>query len=343
MSARLELRDLSHHYASGGEPALSELSLTVEPGELVALLGPSGCGKTTALKVIAGLLRPTRGDVLVDGRSAVGVPPEKREAAMVFQKSLLFPHMNVEANVGFGLRMRRVSREESARKVREALRRVRMEGFADRKPDELSGGQQQRVALARALVTGPRLLLLDEPLSALDANLREEMRGLIKRLQREGGYTTVFVTHDQEEAVVLADRIALIFDGKLQMYDRPEAFYDRPVSRAAARFFGATNFIEGNAENGSVKTRLGELKLQSSTRPGEVTLTIRPEAVRIEGGENSFPARVESATFLGTQVHYTLEARDTRLRAALPPHVRLAVGDEVTARLPAESLWALRN
>ena len=343
MSARLELRGLSHRYAGGGEPALSELSLSVEPGELVALLGPSGCGKTTALKIVAGLLRPTAGDVLVDGRSVVGVPPEKREAAMVFQKSLLFPHMSVEANVGFGLRMRRVSREESSRKIEEALRRVRMEGFADRKPDELSGGQQQRVALARALVTGPRLLLLDEPLSALDANLRGEMRGLIKRLQREGGYTTVFVTHDQEEAVVLADRIALIFDGRLQMYDHPQTFYDRPASRAAARFFGATNFIEGSAENGSVKTRLGELKLQSPTTPGEVTLTIRPESVRIEGGENSFRARVTSATFLGTQVHYTLESRDASLRAALPPHVRLAVGDEVTARLPAESLWALKD
>ena len=343
MSTRLELQSLSHRYVRGGEAALSELSLSVEPGELVALLGPSGCGKTTALKLVAGLLRPTGGDVLVDGRSVVGVPPEKREAAMVFQKSLLFPHMNVEANVGFGLRIRRFSREELSRKVEEALQRVRMEGFANRKPDELSGGQQQRVALARALVTGPRLLLLDEPLSALDANLREEMRGLIKRLQREGGYTTVFVTHDQEEAVVLADRIALIFDGKLQMYDRPQAFYDRPASRAAARFFGATNFIEGRAENGSVKTRLGELKLQSLARPGEVTLTIRPEAVRIEGGENSFQARVASAAFLGTQVHYTLEAHDTKLRAALPPHVRLAVGDEVTARLPSESLWALKS
>ena len=187
------------------------------------------------------------------------------------------------------------------------------------------------------------MLLLDEPLSALDANLRGEMRGLIKRLQREGGYTTVFVTHDQEEAVVLADRIALIFDGKLQMYDRPQAFYDRPASRASARFFGATNFIEGHARNGSVKTRLGELKLQSPARPGEVTLTIRPEAVRIEGGENSFPARVASATFLGTQVDYTLESPGASLQAALPPHVRLAVGDEVTARLPAESLWALKD
>ena len=340
MSARLEIQNLSHRYRRG-EEALSDLSLTVEPGELVALLGPSGCGKTTALKVVAGLLRPTSGDVRVDGVSVVGTPPERRAAAMVFQKSLLFPHMSVEANVGFGLRMRGASNEDTTRRVASALGRVRMDGFAERRPGELSGGQQQRVALARALVTEPRLLLLDEPLSALDANLREEMRALVIELQREGGYTTVFVTHDQEEAVVLADRIALLFDGKLQMYDRPEAFYDRPVSRTAARFFGATNFVEGHAENGAVHTSLGKLRLATPAPPGRVTLTIRPEAVRLEAGENSFAARVASAAYLGTQIHYGLETSDTSLRAALPPHVRLRVGDKVTARLPAESLWVL--
>ena len=341
MGARLELENVSHRYG-GDAPALEDLSLAVEPGELVALLGPSGCGKTTALKIIAGLLRPSSGDVRVGGRSVVGTAPERREAAMVFQKPLLFPHMSVARNVGFGLRMRKAPRKESESKVHEALRRVRMEGFADRAPEELSGGQQQRVALARALVTDPRLLLLDEPFSALDASLREEMRGLVLRLQREGGHTTVFVTHDQEEAVVLADRIALVFDGRLQMYEEPEAFYDRPATREVARFFGATNFIEGRAGNGSVRTPLGNLRLASAAPPGDVTLTIRPEAVRLEAGENSFDALITSAAYLGTQVHYGLETSGTSLRVALPPHVRLAVGNEVTARLPAESLWALR-
>ncbi len=340
MSVRLELENVSHRYGKD-EPALSGLGLAVEPGELVALLGPSGCGKTTALKIVAGLLRPTAGDVRVEGRSVVGTPPERREAAMVFQKPLLFPHMSVAANVGFGLRMRGTSRGDTGRRVSDALRRVRMDGFADRSPDELSGGQQQRVSLARALVTRPKLLLLDEPLSALDANLREEMRGLILTLQREGDHTTVFVTHDQEEAVVLADRIALVFDGRLQMYDEPEAFYDRPANRAVARFFGATNFLEGRVENGSVRTPLGTLKLKDAAPPGDVTLTIRPEAVQLEAGENSFVARVASASYLGTQVHYELETSSTTLRAALPPRVRLAVGDEVTARLPAESLWVV--
>ena len=342
MGARLELDNVSHSYGGDG-PALEDLSLAVEPGELVALLGPSGCGKTTTLKIVAGLLRPTSGDVRVGGRSVVGTPPERREAAMVFQKPLLFPHMSVARNVGFGLKMRGAPRGEAEGKVREALRRVRMKNFADRAPGELSGGQQQRVALARALVTEPRLLLLDEPFSALDANLREEMRGLILRLQREGGHTTVFVTHDQEEAVVLADRLALVFEGRLQMYDEPPAFYDRPATREVARFFGATNFIEGSAKNGSVRTLFGDLRLRDAAPPGAVTLTIRPEAIRLEDGENSFRARVSSTSYLGTQVQYGLETPGANLRAALPPHVRLAVGDEVTARLPAESLWALRS
>jgi ABC-type Fe3+/spermidine/putrescine transport system ATPase subunit len=342
VSARLELKEVSHRYGRG-DPALSDLSLTVEPGELAALLGPSGCGKTTALKILAGLLSPASGDVLVDGDSVLATPPEKRRAAMVFQKPLLFPHMDVTGNVGFGLRMRGAPKDNSEQRVMEALEQVQMEGFADRRPNELSGGQQQRIALARALVTSPRLLLLDEPFSALDANLRSEMRVLVKRLQREGDYTTVFVTHDQEEAVVLADRIALLFDGELQMYDRPQAFYDRPSSQEVARFFGATNFLAGRAENGSVRTPLGELKLANPGPRGDVTLTIRPEAVRIEEGENSFPANIISATYLGTQVHYTLDSGGIRIRAALPPHVRLEVGDEVQVRMPAESLWVLEQ
>jgi ABC-type Fe3+/spermidine/putrescine transport system ATPase subunit len=343
LSARLQLVNLNHRYKKGDEPALSDLTLPVEPGELVTLLGPSGCGKTTALKLVAGLLSPTGGDVLVDGRSVLGTPPERREAAMVFQKPLLFPHMSVESNVGFGLKMRGVERDETTRRIRTALRRVRMEGFADRRPDELSGGQQQRVALARALVTEPRLLLLDEPFSALDANLREEMRALVKELQRGGDHTTVFVTHDQEEAVVLADRIALLFDGELRMYDRPQAFYDRPRSREVAEFFGATNFLEGRARNGTVETALGTLRLADPAPPGEITLTIRPEAVRFEGGENSFTARVSGATYLGTQVLYLLDAPGVRLKAALPPHAGPRKGQEVEVRLPAEHLWGLEG
>lgn len=343
MSASLELRSLTLSYRKGESAAVSNLSMKAEPGEMVALLGPSGCGKTTALKVVAGLLSPTSGDVLVNGESVTRLAPEKREAAMVFQKPLLFPNMTVSENVGFGLRMRGRT-GDAEKRVREALSQVQMSGFADRNPDELSGGQQQRVSLARALVTRPKLLLLDEPLSALDANLREEMRELILRLQREKDHTTVFVTHDQGEAVVLADRIALMESGELLMFDSPEAFYDRPKTRKVARFFGATNFIEGNTVNGFIETKLGRLRLEIPPSPGQTTLTIRPESVLLGGDtnrENSFSAFVGAATYLGTQVHYDLEANGVGIRAATAPHVRFAVGEEVVVRLPAGSLWPL--
>lgn len=345
MSVCLELKDLYHRYNSAGDWSLADLSLQVEPGELVALLGPSGCGKTTALKIIAGLLRPLKGDVLVDRGSILQLPPERRRVAMVFQKPLLFPHMDVASNVGFGLKMRGVfSTDEMDRRVSEALHQVHMEAYADRKPDEISGGQQQRVALARALVIRPSLLLLDEPLSALDANLREDMRELVKRLHREGGYTTVFVTHDQEEAVVLADRIALLFNGRLQMYDRPRAFYDRPADRRIAEFFGTTNFLRGEVADNVIQTPLGLLKLVESVPAGEATVTVRPESVRLGRGENSFPARISSAVYLGTQVLYTLNTTSgLQVKASLPPHMKLRVGEEIIARLPPESLWVLRS
>ena len=346
MGERLELEHVTHLYQGSAGPALADLSLTVEPGELVAFLGPSGCGKTTALKAISGLLHPTSGDVRVGGASTLGLPPEHREAAMVFQRALLFPHMSVADNVGFGLKMRKVPHAEAARRTEEALRRVRMDGYADRRPGELSGGQQQRAALARALVTDPGLLLMDEPFSSLDANLREDMRELVKELQREGGYTTVFVTHDQEEAVMLADRIALLEGGKLLMYDAPQAFFDRPASRAVAESFGGANFIPGTAENGHVRTPLGPLRLREPAPPGPVTLTIRPEAVRLSDlgdDENSVAARVVSTTYLGRQTTCTLESEGVRLRAALPPDTPVSEGDDVKALLPAAALWPLRE
>jgi ABC-type Fe3+/spermidine/putrescine transport system ATPase subunit len=343
VSASLELRDLSHRYGGGTSPALSGLSIGVEPGELVAFLGPSGCGKTTALKIVAGLLRPTSGEVLVDGDRVTDVPPERRGAAMVFQKPLLFPHMSVAQNIGFGLRMRSVPRDRMEKRVDRALRNVRMEGFADRRPGELSGGQQQRVALARALVTEPRLLLLDEPLSALDASLRGEMRELVREVQEQGGYTTVFVTHDQEEAVVLANRIVLLFEGRLQMYDEPQAFYDRPATRRIAGFFGATNFIPGRARDGRVETVLGDLSLSRAAPSGDVTLTIRPEAARLGPGENCFPARITRVVYLGTRMDCALEANGVNLRVIVPPDAGVREGQNVAVSLPAESLWALEE
>ncbi|MCZ7545363.1 MAG: ABC transporter ATP-binding protein [Anaerolineae bacterium] len=225
---QVTLENLTRRF--GDVTAVDNLNLEIDSGELVAFLGPSGCGKTTTLRMIAGLLEPTSGDVKFDGASILDTPVEKRGAVMVFQQHLLFANMNVEKNVGFGLRMRGVDRAAIRKRVAEMLDLVRLSGFEDRRPEELSGGQQQRVALARALVVEPRVLLLDEPLANLDANLRLEMRDLIRNIQRRMQITTIFVTHDQEEAVMLADRVALMFDGVIQQYTPPRAFYERPAN-----------------------------------------------------------------------------------------------------------------
>ena len=240
------LQNLTRRF--GDSVAVNRLNLAIESGEMVAFLGPSGCGKTTTLRMITGLLLPSEGDVRFNGKSMLTVPTEKRGAVMVFQKHLLFPTMNVAQNVGFGLRMQGVKQSEIDARVSEMLGLVRLPGFEKRSAHELSGGQQQRIALARALIVQPNVLLLDEPLANLDANLRLEMRELIRTVQRDLRITTIFVTHDQEEAVMLADRVALMFDGVLQQYDTPQAFYDRPRTVAIARFFRNDNFLPGTKQ-----------------------------------------------------------------------------------------------
>jgi ABC-type Fe3+/spermidine/putrescine transport system ATPase subunit len=235
-STQIQLKNISAGY--GAMAVLRDLCLEVGGGELIVLLGPSGCGKTTLLKVIAGLIGPTSGDLLFGDRVFTGVPAERREAAMVFQKPLLFPHLTVAENVAFGLKMRKIAGDEMTSRVAAALEMVQLEGFGERKPRELSGGQEQRISLARALVTRPRVLLLDEPFSALDVRLRTEMRSLVRQLQMRLRITTVFVTHDQDEAVTIADRIALLLEGEIVQVGKPRDFYISPRTPEAARFFG---------------------------------------------------------------------------------------------------------
>lgn len=336
------LSHLTKRY-DGSVEAVKDLTLDVPAGELVAFLGPSGCGKTTALKIIAGIARPTSGEVCFDNHPVTQIPPHSRGAAMVFQKPLLFPYMTVGDNVAFGLRMRSVSRAERTRRVKEMLELVHLPGFESRWPRQLSGGQEQRVSLARALIIKPRVLLLDEPLSQLDANLRAEMRELIVRIQRQTGITTIFVTHDQEEAVVMADRIALIFEGKLQQYDLPRGFYEQPKNVRVARFFGGINFVSGRREGTRVATGIGTFAVDDVPEPphGPVLLTIRPEAIDLGPREldNTVQGVVRSTVYMGTHTRYVIEANGVALHATADLRTVYREGDRITARLPRDRIW----
>ncbi|MFO1201610.1 MAG: ABC transporter ATP-binding protein [Tabrizicola sp.] len=339
----LTLSSLTKAYPGAGHAAVHDLNLTVDSGSLTALLGPSGSGKTTTMKLIAGLLAPDAGEIALDDQPITRLPPERRGIAMVFQNPLLFPHLTVAQNVGFGLRMRGLSPAEIATRSAEMLDRVRLTGLGQRRPAQLSGGQQQRAALARALILRPKVLLLDEPLSNLDPALRDEMRGLIRDLQRETGITTLVVTHDQAEAVALSDRIALLLNGRIAQHDRPEVFYRRPATEAVARFFGGVNFIPGTARGGQFQSALGALTLPPCAPDGESLLTIRPEAVRLAPGDNSRSARVGQVTFLGTQTRVELSVAGLALQALAPPDAArsLRPGDEIQISLPSDALWLL--
>ena len=336
------LKNLTRRF--GNLVAVNNVNLEIDSGELVALLGPSGCGKTTTLRMIAGLLLPTSGDVLFDGKSMLTVPSEKRGAVMVFQKHLLFPTMNVAQNVGFGLRMRNIKKDEVEARVSEMLKLVRLPGFETRRPHELSGGQQQRIALARALVIKPSVLLLDEPLANLDANLRLEMRELIRSIQQELKITSIFVTHDQEEAVMLADRVALIFDGVVQQFDIPRAFYERPRTADIARFFRSDNFLVGTKRGHQVETALATLNVadESGQPDGPVMLTIRPEEVQISTSaalNNQIEATVLNVVYMGTFTQLHLDVGGQPWQITGPPGYSVQVGDTLSLHLPENRIW----
>ncbi len=326
-----------------GPAVLHDVSLTVAQGELMVLLGPSGSGKTTILRAIAGLLRPTEGDIRFDERTVLDVPPEKRGAVMVFQEHALFPFMDVGANVAFGLRMRRIDAGTIRRKVAQALAAVQLAGYEDRRPDELSGGQRQRVALARALVIQPRVLLLDEPLSSLEPSLREDLRGIIRTLQQQAGITMIFVTHDQADAVAVADRICLLMQGAVRQTGEPRSFFERPVDSDVARFFGGNNFLPGFKRGRIVDTDLGPLEVDDSERPdGDVLVTIRPEAVEVgENGHNNLVGMVESYSFHGLVARCGAGISDTQLQLTVTPYQRFSRGEEIILHLPRERIHLL--
>jgi spermidine/putrescine ABC transporter ATP-binding subunit len=277
----------------GKTTALDDVSLLVRRGELMTLLGPSGCGKTTLLNLVAGFLMPDGGEIAIDGRRVTDVPPYRRESGIMFQQYALFPHMSVAANVGYGLKMRRIAKPEIARRVAEALALIKLEGLEDRKPRQLSGGQQQRVALARALVIRPKVLLLDEPFSALDRNLRASMQVEIKEIQRKLGVTTIFVTHDQSEALSLSDRIAVLAEGRIRQLGTPDEIYCHPVDRFVASFVGDVNVLHARLEQvdgpsatlalGPVRVLVPASTLQGAAPGAMVDLFVRPEQLRVAG------------------------------------------------------------
>ena len=341
MTVTVDLVQLTKIYKNTTEPSVDAIDMSIEKGQLVAMLGPSGCGKTTTMKMVAGLLDPTSGDVQFDGKSVVDIPAEKRQVAMVFQKPLLFPHMSIGDNVAFGLRMRGVDKQTRRKRVKEMMELVRLPGMEDRRPGQLSGGQEQRISLARGLITEPDILLLDEPLSQLDANLRIEMRDLIRSIQAELGITSVFVTHDQEEAVMLADRIALMLQGRIQQDGLPQDFYERPATQAVARFFGTKNFVPGTVRDHAFESVLGTLQLGHEHPAGDGLLVIRQEAIEVGEGENSFGATVDRAMYLGTHVRVWAHAADIELQFTTAPGASYESGQSISLRLPKEQAWVV--
>nr|WP_281379038.1 ABC transporter ATP-binding protein [Chthonobacter rhizosphaerae] len=314
-------------------------------GTLTTLVGPSGCGKSTVLRLIAGLAEPDAGRILIGGQPMAGIPPERRGAVLMGQDHRLFPHMSVAENVGFGLRMRGVDPAVIRSKVADMLDLVQLPGLESRRPSELSGGQAQRVALARALVVEPAVLLLDEPLSDLDPELRLDMRDLIRRAQHQTGITTLFVTHDREEAVAVADRTAVMLAGELARHGRPADVFERPLTRAVALFMGATNVLDGRFDGRSVTTSIGTLTLAAPPPPEATAVVIRPERIRLSAGSgtsgvNTFACSIKSLEYRGTHVVATVAAATDMLVVAVPAEAAAGhgVGDPVAVHLPPEAL-----
>src|SRR5262245_11045399 len=352
----IRLVDLAKHFRDVA--AVDDVSLDIAEGEFFSLLGPSGCGKTTTLRMIGGFELPTGGRIELRGRDVTNDPPDKRPVNMVFQNYALFPHLNVGDNIAFGLRRKNVDKDQIKRRVQEALELVHLAGYERRKPNQLSGGQQQRVALARALVNRPNVLLLDEPLGALDLKLRKQLQTELKRVQSEVGITFVYVTHDQEEALTMSDRIAVMNRGKVEQLGTPEELYERPTTRFVADFSGTTNLLSGadEAADGAVGTALVRLEGGDScvvSGPGlaigrTVELSVRPESVVISASNGTAPAgpdpirgTVEQVAYLGGNVQYQVRTNGGLSITALAPKTvqRLPVGSDVDlVWQPAEAL-----
>ncbi|MDF1667976.1 MAG: ABC transporter ATP-binding protein [Roseovarius sp.] len=339
----LTVQAVSHQYAGTDVKVLNNVVLPIQENEFFTLLGPSGCGKTTLLRVLAGFEVPTQGKVLLDGQDIVRIPPWKRPVNTVFQNYALFPHLSILRNVTFGLKMRGMSRAARHKAAHDALALVRLEAFVDRMPSDLSGGQQQRVALARALACKPRLLLLDEPLSALDYKLRKEMQGELKRIQQETGTTFVFVTHDQEEALAMSDRIAVMQQGRLEQVGPPSDIYDRPATPFVAGFIGDSNLLPAEPGAG------GRLYLSGGTDLGvpgaaEAQVMIRPEALKIDT-DGPLSGVVNDLVYSGAATRFGVTLNDgsgtVQIQQPSASVSGISIGDLVSVAFDPNQLWVL--
>lgn len=342
----IELTNLYKTYPRQAAPAVNNVSLSVQPGELLALLGPSGSGKSTILKLIAGIETPEGGDIMFDGNSILRIAANRRGAVMMFQKAYLFPFLSVADNIAFGLKVQHNDRRTIAAEVARMLELVELPGIERRFPAQLSGGQQQRVALARALVTSPRVLMLDEPLSSLDTAVRQTLQEAIRRIQRELGMTTLLVTHDLSEAMAMSDRTAILLDGRVVACAPPARLFQRPPTRAAARFVGVSTFLEGEVTGGRLCTPLGTLTVADARGPRRATFAIRPEhlLLRTDPQPGTLPGVVVDRLFRGEFTEYRVRIGSELLRVRdYMPASDYAPGAEVHVHLPPEQLFEVTD
>ena len=341
----IEFRNVSKHF--GGNRVVDDLSLEIDDGEFVVLLGPSGCGKTTTLRMLAGLESVTSGDIYIGGERVNDVPTQHRDLAMVFQSYALYPHMTIAENIGYPLRVRKIEKTERAERVNRVAAMLEIESLLDRKPRQLSGGERQRVALARAIVREPRAYLMDEPLSNLDARLRVQMRGELKRLQHQLGTTTIYVTHDQAEAMTLASRVAVMSKGRLQQFDTPMNIYERPANRFVAEFVGSPsmNFVDGTIEGGvfvsdSLRIPLNRSQLDQLSTLTKLTIGIRPEHIQVLTGpiDGAIPASVYVTELMGNETLVFVSIGKHKLIARAPADFRAEVESKVWLQLATEKL-----
>lgn len=324
----IELVNISKSFEN--KNIINNINLKVEEGELVSLLGPSGCGKSTTLKIISGLLNPEEGDVFLNGESVLRVPAEKRGAVIVFQEHLLFPHMTVAENIGFGLKVAGIPKSERLKVIKEMVDLMQLNGLEDKYPKEISGGQSQRAALARALAIRPKVLLLDEPFSSLDQRLRESMREFVFDIQRKLGITTILVTHDKEEALMLSDKIAVMFEGKIVQFGTPKEVYNWPKTKDVADFFGDNNYIEGNIDNNQLRCSLGEFDINNCIS-GKVLAMIRSEDVKVSSVKEGKGLKgiINKKRFAGDRAYYNIQIGEINIKSIGDTKYLFDLGDEV--------------